>query len=154
MKAKKITTDNYFETIEEIGFENLPQVLQESHMVILSKTEEGDVWDRYKSEPDLKRMVNLAFKKLEEFINSGNTELAGTSEEHPEIKRAKTDVKGYNKFTTERLKMIYRLELDAELEDGEQEWITIRKSAIEKILKERGESLDGKQESGRNTKVI
>ncbi len=146
MKGKKITTDNYFETIEEIGFENLPQVLQESHMVILSKTDEGEDWNKYKNEADLKRMVNLAFKKLEEFVNSGNNELAGTSGEHPETKRAKADVKGYSKFTTERLKMIYRLELDAELEDGEQEWITIRKNAIEKILKERGESIDGTKE--------
>lgn len=152
MKARKINTSNYFETIEEIGFENLPQVLQESHMVILSKTDEGEDWSKYKSEADLKRMINLAFKKLEEFVNSGNNELSGTSEEHPEIKRAKTDIKGYNKFTTERLKMIYRLELDAELEDGEQDWITIRKDAIEKILEQRGESLDGKQESGRKKK--
>lgn len=146
MKGKKITTDNYFETIEEIGFENLPQVLQESHMVILSKTDEGEDWGKYKNEADLKRMVNLAFKKLEEFVNSGNNELAGISGEHPETKRARADVKGYNKFTTERLKMIYRLELDAELEDGEQEWINIRKNAIEKILKDRGESVDGTKE--------
>lgn len=146
MKGTKITTDNYFETIEEIGFENLPKVLQESHMVILSKTDEGEDWDRYKNEPDLKRMVNLAFKKLEEFVNSGNKTLSGT--EHPELKRAKEDAKNYHKLSTDQLKMIYRLEQDAELEDGESEWITIRKRAIEREMRKRGVELDG-AESGK-----
>jgi len=149
MKARKITTDNYFDTIEEIGFENLPQALKESHTAIIAKTNEGEDWS---GDSDFKSMVNLSFKKLEEFIKSSSISLSGISDEHPETKRAKADIKGYEKFTTERLKMIYRLELDAELEDGEQEWITIRKNAIEKILKERGESLDGKQESGRKRK--
>lgn len=149
MKAIKITTDNYFNTIYEIGFENLPQALKESHTAIIAKTNEGEDWS---GGSDFKSMVNLSFKKLEEFIKSSSISLAGISDEHTETKRAKADIKGYKKFTTERLKMIYRLELDAELEDGEQEWITIRKSAIEKILKERGESLDGKQESGRKRK--
>lgn len=149
MKAIKITTDNYFNTIDEIGFENLPQALKESHTAIIAKTNEGEDWS---GGSDFKSMVNLSFKKLEEFIKSSSISLSGISDEHPETKRAKADIKGYKKFTTERLKMIYRLELDAELEDGEQEWITIRKSAIEKILKERGESLDGKQESGRKRK--
>lgn len=149
MKGKKITTDNYFETIEEIGFENLPQALRESHMAIIAKTNEGEDWS---GDSDFNRMVNLSFKKLEEFIKSSSISLSGISDEHPETKRAKADIKGYKKFTTERLKMIYRLELDAELEDGEQEWITIRKNAIEKILKERGEPIDGTKDSNKKKK--
>lgn len=149
MKGKKITTDNYFETIEEIGFENLPQALRESHMAIIAKTNEGEDWS---GDSDFNRMVNLSFKKLEEFIKSGSISLSGISDEHPETKRAKADIRGYKKFTTERLKMIYRLELDAELEDGEQEWITIRKNAIEKILKERGEPIDGTKDSNKKKK--
>lgn len=145
MKAKKITTNNYFETIEEIGFENLPLVLKQSHMVIMTKTDNGRDWSKYQSDADLKRMVNLAFRKLEDFMRSGGkAELSGT--ESPEVKRAKADAKGYPELSTERLKMIYRLEKDAELEDGEQEWITIRKTAIEKILKQRKETLEGGKE--------
>lgn len=149
MKARKITTDNYFDTIEEIGFENLPQALKESHTAIIAKTNEGEDWS---GDADFKSMVNLSFKKIEEFIKSSSISLSGISDEHPETKRAKADIKGYKKFTTERLKMIYRLELDAELEDGEQEWITIRKNAIEKILKERGEPIDGTEKSNRKKK--
>lgn len=142
MKGTKITTDNYFETIEEIGFENLPQPLQESHLAIIAKTNEGEDWS---GGADFNRMVNLAFKKLEEFIGSGNKGLSGT--EHPELKRAKEDAKNYPNLRTDQLKMIYRLELDAELEDGENEWITIRKKAIEKEMKKRGIELEGTESS-------
>jgi hypothetical protein len=116
MKGTKITTDNYFETIEEIGFESLPKVLQESHMVILSKTDEGEDWDRYKNEPDLKRMVNLAFKKLEEFVNSGNKELSGTPKknesESPKKKNPygeiSTEVRFINRFLDFNDKILYK----------------------------------------------
>lgn len=70
MKGKKITSSNYFETIKQIGFENLPLVLKQSHTVIMTKTINGEDWSRYKKDIDLKRMIDLVFKKLEEFINS------------------------------------------------------------------------------------
>lgn len=73
MKAQKINTQNYFETIGEIGFENLPLVLKQSHMVITAKTDNGSNWSKYQRDADLKRMINLAFKKLEEFLSSQQT---------------------------------------------------------------------------------
>ncbi len=66
----KITTKNYFETIKKIGFEKLPLVLKQSHTVIMTKTDMGADWDFYKSNPDFKRMVDLAFLKLQEFMKS------------------------------------------------------------------------------------
>lgn len=84
MKAKKITTTNYFETIEEIGFENLPLVLKQSHMVIMTKTDNGKNWSKYQSDADLKRMIHLAFRKLEEFMSADKKEgmkgLEGTTD--------------------------------------------------------------------------
>ncbi len=71
------------------------------------------------------------------------SELSGIKES-PEVKRAKEDAKVYPNLTADQLKMIYRLEKDAELEDGEQEWINIRKRAIEKEMKKRNETLEGK----------
>jgi hypothetical protein len=88
MKAKKITTDNYFETIEEIGFENLPLVLKQSHTVIMTKTDNGRDWEKYKSDADLKRMINLVFKKLEDFIRHGEKEeLSGTENSKEKTKK-------------------------------------------------------------------
>jgi hypothetical protein len=70
MKPQKITTTNYFDTINKIGFENLPSVLQQSHKLIMDNTNSGKDWDVYKNDVDLKRMIDLVFKKLEEFMQS------------------------------------------------------------------------------------
>lgn len=56
------------------------------------------------------------------------------AQEHPEIIRAKEDAKNYINLPLEKLKMIYRLELDAELEDGLTPEINIRKEALEKAI--------------------
>lgn len=58
----KITTHNYFDTINKIGFENLPLVLKQSHTVILTKTVNGEDWSKYQNDADLKRMIDLVFK--------------------------------------------------------------------------------------------
>lgn len=89
MKARKITTTNYFETIEEVGFENLPLVLKQSHMVIMTKTDNGSDWSKYQSDADLKRMIVLAFEKLSEFISAtASSELSGAKEEGMDFMKA------------------------------------------------------------------
>lgn len=144
MKANKISTNNYCETVEKIGFENLPLVLQQSHTVIMTKTDNGADWSKYKSDEDLKRMIDLVFRKLEDFIRfNEKEELSGTEKINPEIIRATADAKEYHKLSSEKLKMILRLENDAQMEEGLLEHIKIRKTAIEKILKKRGEMTEG-----------
>lgn len=144
MKGKKITTENYFETVEEIGFENLPQVLQESHMVILSKTEEGEDWDRYKNEPDLKRMINLAFKKLEEFIKSDKEEGKPVNGVKPEKSKKKnpygeisTEVKFINRFLDFNDKVLYKKTFEIfidELQKAIEEKKITKKSPVAKDI--------------------
>lgn len=65
-----ITHANYLETIQKIGVRNLPQPLQESHNVILSRTNEGKDWKPCKEDPELKGMTDLVFKKLGQLIHS------------------------------------------------------------------------------------
>ena len=77
----KITKENYFETVKKIGFENLPMVLKQSHTVILTKTVNGEDWSKYKNDAELKRMIDLVFKKLEEYIKSQKENLSGAEEE-------------------------------------------------------------------------
>jgi hypothetical protein len=76
----KVTTKNYFDTVNKIGFENLPLVLKQSHAVILTKTVNGEDWSKYQNDADLKRMIDLVFKKLEEFMSSNKKNLSGTEE--------------------------------------------------------------------------
>lgn len=140
----KITTKNYFDKVKEIGLENLPSVLKESHTAIIAKTDHGNDWTLYKTDKDLKAMIDLAFQKIEEYQNTEGNNLSGLEgNDSAEVKRAKEDAKGYPDLSTDQLKMIYRLEREAEFEDGEQEWINIRKNAIEKEMKKRGETLEG-----------
>ena len=84
-----ITTKNYFKAISEVGFENLPEVLKKSHLVIEEKTNKGSDWGIYENDAEAKRVFDLAFDKLDEFIDKKEG-LNGTSETplviEPEIK--------------------------------------------------------------------
>src|SRR3989337_2788176 len=142
----KITTKNYFKAIKEVGFENLPEVLKKSHLVMMTKTDEGKDWSIYDNDPEVKQVFDLAFEKLEEFIEDKG-DLSGVNE-HPAIIRAKEDAEGYKHLPLDKLKMIYRLELDAEQEDGLTPEIKIRKPALEKAIAEKeGKKTPEKQES-------
>jgi hypothetical protein len=66
----KITRNNYFDTIHKVGLENLPEVLKQSHSLLLEKTDNGKDWSSYDADSNLKRMADLVFKKTEEFIVS------------------------------------------------------------------------------------
>ena len=131
----RISTKNYFKAISEVGFENLPEVLKKSHLVIEEKTENGKDWGIYEDDSEVKRVFDLAFEKLEEFIDRKDN-LSGL-DGNPIIDRAKNDAAGYKDLPLDKLKMIYRLELDAELEDGLTPEIKIRKTALEKAIAEK-----------------
>ncbi|MBL7901592.1 MAG: hypothetical protein JNK73_06330 [Bacteroidia bacterium] len=131
----KITTKNYFKAIEEIGLEKLPPALRKSHALIEERTGKGSDWSVYEHDAEVKRVFDLSFEKLFEFIDrkEGLSGLDGNSV----IDRAKKDAAGYKYLPLEKLKMIYRLEQDAELEDGLTEEIKIRKTALEKAIAEK-----------------
>ncbi len=137
----RITTKNYFKAISEVGFENLPEVLKKSHLVIEEKTNKGNDWGIYENDTEAKKVFDLTFDKLEEFIDR-KEDLSGL-DGNPIIDRAKKDAAGYKNLPLDKLKMIYRLELDAELEDGLTPEIKIRKAALEKaIASKEGKSND------------
>lgn len=131
----RISTKNYFKAISEVGFEKLPEVLKKSHLIIEEKTENGKDWGIYEDDSEVKRVFDLAFEKLEEFIDRKDN-LSGL-DGNPIIERAKSDAAGYKDLPLDKLKMIYRLELDAELEDGLTPEIKIRKAALEKVIAEK-----------------
>ncbi len=131
----RISAKNYFKAVSEVGFENLPEVLKKSHLVIEEKTDNGKDWGIYEDDKEVKRVFDLAFEKLEEFIDRKDN-LSGL-DGNPIIERAKNDAAGYKDLPLDKLKMIYRLELDAELEDGLTSEIKIRKAALEKAIAEK-----------------
>lgn len=66
----KITKENYITKVEEIGSDNLPALLKDSHQVIMEKTHNGTNWDKPANDPEFTRMSELAFEKLGEFMDS------------------------------------------------------------------------------------
>ncbi|MFL5763553.1 MAG: hypothetical protein ACJ77K_06380 [Bacteroidia bacterium] len=77
-----ITTKNYFERIKNIGFENLPQALQESHEAIAVHTNNGKDWKALDTDDAFRSMSETAFEKLEDFIGlTDQSKLGGIREE-------------------------------------------------------------------------
>ena len=76
----KITTKNYFKAINEVGVEHLPEVLKKSNSIIEEKTNHGKDWGIYENDAEVKRVFDLAFEKLEEFIDRKEN-LNGTNNE-------------------------------------------------------------------------
>ena len=135
----KITTKNYFDTVKKIGFEKLPLVLKQSHTVIMTKTDMGNNWSEYKNDPDLKRMIDLAFTKLEQFIKS--QELSGTlpnnmnlHEEQWLMDSAEMEISEYDKLTKEHLIGILKDVLHEIKKKGYKPYLILKKDALEKLL--------------------
>jgi hypothetical protein len=136
-----ITKTNYFDHVNRIGFKNLPETLKQAHVVLMTKTDMGKNWNPCEKDDELKKVKDLAFEKLGELIKKRSEGLSGTKDS-PAVKRAKQDAKGYHKLRLDQLKMILRLEKDAELEDGLTDEIIIRKEALQKAISEK-EGLKG-----------
>lgn len=94
-----ITTKNYFAIVKSIGVEKMPPVLKQAHAAILEKTEAGNDWSHYQRDEDFKRVVNLAFRKLEEYKASQN--LSGLSQEKKDEEQKKPKVNPYSNIAKE-----------------------------------------------------
>lgn len=131
-----ITKNNYITSIEKTGIENLPEEIKQANLYIMKMTDEGKDWSRLTSNASFKSIAELTFEKLGEFLKHSKG-LDGVNDP-PFIQQAKEDAKNYQRLDTERLKMIYRMEIDAEIEgDATPEESKIRKTALEKELKKR-----------------
>lgn len=76
----KITKKNYFGEAKRIGFENLPEPLKKMHLVLMTKTDQGNDWSRYEKDREFKKIVDLAFEKLSEFVKNNKRDLSGIAE--------------------------------------------------------------------------
>lgn len=132
----KITKNNYITSVQKIGIENLPEEIKQAHLYVMKMTDEGKDWSRLTTNVSFKSIAELTFEKLGEFLKH-HKGLDGVNDP-PYIRQAKEDAKNYQWQDTERLKMIYRMEIDAEIEgDATPEESKIRKTALEKELKKR-----------------
>ncbi|MCC7303461.1 MAG: hypothetical protein IT233_12550 [Bacteroidia bacterium] len=144
----KVTKNNFMTEVHKIGQENLPEGLLQAHLYLMKMTDGGKDWSLLEKKANFKRLAELAFQKLEEFLENGAS-LNGKPEKTAAERLAKNDALMYVYMELDQLQRIYELEKMAEEEDGLTPEIKIRKRALEKEIRLRKKDLKGKGLSGK-----
>lgn len=89
-----ITANNYYNQISSIGANQLPPTLLKSHELVNKVTQEGASWETYNGNPTIKRMIDLYFNKLDEYMEQSKPKQKMVSpERREEIVQAKKQAK-------------------------------------------------------------
>jgi hypothetical protein len=56
--------------MERVGVNNLPQTLKETHDYVVRATENGSSWENYHKSDKIRRLIDLHFQKVNEFVSS------------------------------------------------------------------------------------
>ncbi len=134
--------------IHKITPENLPPELLQAHLYLMKMTDEGKDWSSLETNAGLKRVAELAFQKLGEFMAMQGS-LDGKPKDSPAVRQAKSDAMMYVFMELDQLQRIYELEKMAEQEYGLLPEIKIRKAALEKQIRLRKRDLKGNGISGK-----
>jgi archaellum biogenesis ATPase FlaH len=76
-----MTTENYFAQVERMDVNTLPETLKKGHDLVMKSTSNGTDWSNYHSSESIRRVIDLYFQKLEEYIRTNRS--SQPSEELP-----------------------------------------------------------------------
>ncbi len=65
-----ITVNNYFVEVERIGVNSLPETLKKGHDLVIKTTSNGTNWGNYYSSEGIKKVIDLYFQKLNEYVGA------------------------------------------------------------------------------------
>jgi len=65
-----ITAGNYFEEVQRMGIENLPETLKKGHDLVVRSTASGTNWSTYQNSESIRKVIDLYFQKLFEYASS------------------------------------------------------------------------------------
>ena len=68
-----ITDKNYFTEIEQIGISSLPDTLRKSHEFVVKSTNNGNSWDTFQNNDTIRKVINLYFEKLNQYLGTQPT---------------------------------------------------------------------------------
>ncbi|MCZ8216745.1 MAG: hypothetical protein O9262_10925, partial [Cyclobacteriaceae bacterium] len=68
-----ITYTNYFTKIEQIETSSLPDTLLKSHEFVVKSTNNGSSWDTYQNNDTIRKVINLYFDKLNQYLSTQPT---------------------------------------------------------------------------------
>jgi archaellum biogenesis ATPase FlaH len=78
-----ITANNYFNEVERIGVDTLPETLKKGHDLVVKSTNNGTSWSNYQSSESIRKVIDLYFKKLNDYVSSiGNKQPIPAPEPH------------------------------------------------------------------------
>lgn len=91
-----ITVNNYFEEVDRIGVNNLPDTLKKGHDLVVKSTANGSSWTNYTNSENIRKVINLYFQKLNDYASSLSVRPSKTSplkeyKQHPERKEKETE---------------------------------------------------------------
>jgi hypothetical protein len=65
-----ITANNYFNEVERIGVEKLPETLRKGHDLVVKSTNNGTSWLNYQNSESIRKVIDLYFQKLNDYASS------------------------------------------------------------------------------------
>jgi hypothetical protein len=78
-----ITTSNYFQQLQHINIQALPEPLRKGHDLVVKSTANGTNWNNYQSSEGIKKVIDLYLQKLNEYQGHNTT---STTIEEPKQK--------------------------------------------------------------------
>jgi hypothetical protein len=84
-----ITANNYFNEVERIGVETLPETLRKGHDLVIKSTNNGASWSNYQNSESIRKVIDLYFQKLNDYISSSASTKA-TSVPESKVKTSPT----------------------------------------------------------------
>lgn len=135
--------NNYYSRVSDIDFSTFPEALKKGHELVNKTTHNGKDWSAYNESDNLKRVINTYFEKLDEHVKKAIKKAQPEKKAKPPkgksraVQQAELDIKQYATLTTDGLKKLLQIELDAKQEHGDTPEITIRMAALKKELNKR-----------------
>jgi hypothetical protein len=75
-----ITANNYFEEVQRIGVDTLPDTLKKGHDLVVRSTANGTNWGNYHGSDSIKKVIDLYFQKLMEYAGSTSPKVVAQTE--------------------------------------------------------------------------
>jgi hypothetical protein len=92
-----ITVNNYFEQVTSIGIDRLPETLKKGHDLVVKSTANGTNWATYQNSESIRKVIDLYFQKLNDYISTLERKTASAPEiktvARPERKKTKAKTK-------------------------------------------------------------
>jgi len=101
-----ITVNNYFVEVERIGIDNLPETLKKGHDLVVKSTGNGTSWTNYQNSESIRKVINLYFQKLNDYISTVTPKGETKAEPKPYPKASTTPEQASTKKTTRQKSVI------------------------------------------------